>query len=165
MNLNMHMSSTLIEYVLICIGRNTIHMYDKYIGPIFIQSSYCQWVMAMLLLDWPLTWKLPGLVVPARGITPAGIVFRVTEVHKPPHHDKVATTGEVFWCFLFYFIYFFQKFFLMFFFFKSSLDPQPLLCGSWFWHPLYQFLVCSLLSSSPLGHIHLINQATVNLCS
>ena len=67
-NLNMHMSSTLIEYVLICIGRNTIHMYDKYIGPIFIQSSYCQWVMAMLLLDWPLTWKLPGLVVPARGM-------------------------------------------------------------------------------------------------
>ena len=35
----MHMSSTLIEYVLICIGRNAIHMYDKYIGPIFIQSS------------------------------------------------------------------------------------------------------------------------------
>ena len=31
-NLNMHMSSTLIEYVLICIGRNTIHMYDKYTG-------------------------------------------------------------------------------------------------------------------------------------
>ena len=28
------MSSTPIEYVLICIGRNTIHMYDKYIGPI-----------------------------------------------------------------------------------------------------------------------------------
>ena len=57
--------STLIEYVLICI--DTIEMYDKYIGPIF-QSSYSQWVMAMLLLDWPLTWKLPGLVVPARGM-------------------------------------------------------------------------------------------------
>ena len=41
MNLNMHMSSKLIEYVLTCIGRNTIHMYDKYIGPIFIQSSCC----------------------------------------------------------------------------------------------------------------------------
>ena len=67
-HLNMHMSSTLIEYVLICIGRNTIHMYDKYIGPIFIQSSYCQWEIAMLLLDWPLTWKLPGLVVAARGM-------------------------------------------------------------------------------------------------
>ena len=39
--------------------------------------------------------KLPGLVVPARGITPARIVLRVTEVHKPPHHDKVATTEEV----------------------------------------------------------------------
>ena len=50
------------------IGRNTIHMYEKYIGPIFIQSSYCQWEMAMLLLDWPLTWKLPGLVAPARGM-------------------------------------------------------------------------------------------------
>ena len=41
MNLNMHMSSKLIEYVLTCIGRNTIHMYDKYIGPIFTQSSCC----------------------------------------------------------------------------------------------------------------------------
>ena len=51
MNSNLHMSSTLIEYVLIYIGRNTIHMYDKYIGPILIQSSYYQWVMAMLLLD------------------------------------------------------------------------------------------------------------------
>ena len=76
----MHMSSTLIEYVLICRGRNTIHVYDKYISPIFIQSSYCQWVMAMLLLDWPVT-----LVVPARDITPAGIIFRVTEAHKPLH--------------------------------------------------------------------------------
>ena len=28
-NLNMHMTATLIEYVLIYIGRNTIHMYDK----------------------------------------------------------------------------------------------------------------------------------------
>ena len=91
----MHLRSTLIEYVLICIGRNTIHMYDKYISPILIPSSYCQWVMAPLLLDWPLTWRLPGLVVPARGITPAGIVFRITEEHKPPHHHKVATTGEV----------------------------------------------------------------------
>ena len=55
MNLNMHIRSTLKEYVLICIGRNTIHMYDRSISPIFIQSSYCQWVMAMLFLDWPLT--------------------------------------------------------------------------------------------------------------
>ena len=86
MNLNMHMSSTLIEYVLTCIGRNTIHMYDKYIGPIFIQSSYCSWVMAMLLLDWLLSWKLPGLVVPARGIIPTSIVFRVMEEHKPHKH-------------------------------------------------------------------------------
>src|SRR4029434_8165578 len=51
-NLNMHMSSTLIEYVH---RQKHLHMYDKYIGPIFIQSSYCQWEMAMLLLDWPLT--------------------------------------------------------------------------------------------------------------
>src|SRR4029434_2930323 len=35
-----------------------LHMYDKYIGPIFIQSSYCQWEMAMLLLDWPLYTNL-----------------------------------------------------------------------------------------------------------
>ena len=48
----MHMSSTLIEYVH---RQKHLHMYDKYIGPIFIQSSYCQWEMAMLLLDWPLT--------------------------------------------------------------------------------------------------------------
>ena len=121
----------------------------------------------MLLLDWPLTWKLPGLVAPTRGITPASIVFRVTEAHKPPHHDKVATTGEVFFLLVFFIFYFF-KFFLKFFLKlkkKSSLDPPPLLYGSWFWNPLYQFLVCSLLSSSPLGHIHLINQATVSLCS
>src|SRR4029434_3249795 len=89
MNLNMHMSSTLIEYVH---RQKHLHMYDKYIGPIFIQSSFCQWEMAMLLLDWPLTGKLPDWVVPARGITPVGIVFRVTEAHKPPHHGKVATT-------------------------------------------------------------------------
>ena len=35
-NSNNNNNNTLIEYVLICIGRNTIHMYDKY-GPIFIQ--------------------------------------------------------------------------------------------------------------------------------
>src|SRR4029434_11240848 len=66
------------------------------------------------------------------------------------------TTGEVFFV---VFLVFYSSF-KCFFFFKSSLDPRPLLCGSWFWHALYQFLVCSLLSSSPLGHIHLINQAT-----
>src|SRR4029434_5372431 len=64
-NLNMHMSSTLIEYVH---RQKHLHMYDKYIGPIFIQSSYCQWEMAMLLLDWPLTCKLPRLVAPASGM-------------------------------------------------------------------------------------------------
>ena len=89
LNLNMHMRSRLIAYVLIC-----MYMYDIYIGPIIIQSSYCQWVMATLLLDRPLTWKLPGLVVPAKGLTPAGIVFRVMEEHNAPHHDKVATTEE-----------------------------------------------------------------------
>ena len=50
LNLNMHMRSRLIAYVLIC-----MYMYDIYIGPIIIQSSYCQWVMATLLLDRPLT--------------------------------------------------------------------------------------------------------------
>ena len=148
MNLNMHMSSTLIEYVLICIGRNTIHMYDKYIGPIFIQSSYCQWVMAMLLLDWPLTWKLPDLVVPARGITPAGIVFRVTEAHKPPHHDKVATTGEVFLVFFILLYLFFSKvFFNVLFFFNPAwiLDPFSVALGSGTPYISSWFVLCLVL--------------------
>ena len=62
--------------------------------------------------------------------------------------------------FFVFFCLFVLVFFMFVFFFKSSLDLQPFFCGSWFWHPLYQFLVCSLLSSSTLGHIHLINQAT-----
>ena len=51
-NLNMHMSSTLIEYV----HRQKRHSYVWQIHrPNLIQSSYCQWEMAMLLLDWHLT--------------------------------------------------------------------------------------------------------------
>ena len=34
------------------------------------------------------------MVEPARGLAPAGIALRVTEAHKPPHHDKVAAHGE-----------------------------------------------------------------------
>ncbi|KAJ0064909.1 hypothetical protein NL108_017539 [Boleophthalmus pectinirostris] len=67
----------------------------------------------------------------AWGISPA-VVFKVTETHEPPHLDKVAATGRVF----------------SFLFSKSSLGPRFPLCGTWFWCPLYQFLVCSLLSSS-----------------
>jgi len=52
-------------------------------------------------------------------------------------------------------------FFILCLFSLILFYPRLLLCGSWFWHPLYQFPVCSLLSSSPLGHIHLINQAIV----
>ena len=59
MNLNMHMSSKRIEYVLTCIGRNTIHMYDKYIGPIFIQSSCCFY------------WGVPAAERLRRGFAPS----------------------------------------------------------------------------------------------
>ena len=46
-----------------------------------------------------------------RGITPAGIVFRVTEEHKPLHHDKVATKGEFFFGVFYYYNNFFKCFF------------------------------------------------------
>jgi hypothetical protein len=65
------------------------------------------------------------LVAPTRGITPASIVFRVTEAHKPPHHDKVATTGEVFFLLVFFIFYFF-KFFLKFFL-KLKKNPAWIL--------------------------------------
>ena len=53
----------------------------------------------------------------------------------------------------------------MFFFLNPAwiLDPFSVALGSG--TPLYQFLVCCLFSSSPLGHTHLRNQATVSLCS
>ena len=40
--------------------------------------------------------KTAWLSSTARGITPAGTVFRVTEEHKPPHHDKGSNNREGF---------------------------------------------------------------------
>ena len=62
-----------------------------------------------------LTWNLPGLVVPAGGITSTGIVLRVREAHKPPHHDKVATTGEVILCVCVLFILLFKNIYFIHF--------------------------------------------------
>ena len=59
---NMQMSYTLIEY-----AKHTPKSKIHYqIHPPILHPIILPMVMAVLLLDWPPTWKLPGLVVPAR---------------------------------------------------------------------------------------------------
>ncbi len=42
----------------------------------------------------PLTYKQSGKVVSTRNqLDPTGITCSIIEVHKPPHHDKVAALG------------------------------------------------------------------------
>jgi hypothetical protein len=48
------------------------------------------------LLVWTLPFDLTGMGGPASSQTTAGIALRVTESHKPHHHDKVETLlGDV----------------------------------------------------------------------
>jgi hypothetical protein len=43
------------------------------------------------LLVWTLPFDLIGMVGPADSYTTAGIALRVSESHKPRHHDKAET--------------------------------------------------------------------------
>ena len=48
-----------------------------------------------LLLVWTLTIDLSGMGGPTRRTkSPASIALRITETHKPVHHDKVAVSTE-----------------------------------------------------------------------